>query len=75
MAVQPDAPDAALATALAKMWPHRLHESSVLWNIFCLVRLHRWAQLNLTGLVPETKEVRFCRWCSKVRINGIVYEP
>ncbi len=66
--------DAALAKAAAKLWPHRLHESSALLGILCGVRLHRWAQLDLKGLVPDTKEVRFCRWCSKVKINGIVYD-
>jgi len=74
-APRPDSSDAALATAVAKLWPHRLHESSPLLNILCHVQLHRWAQLNLKGLVPDTKEVRFCRWCSKVRVNGIIYDP
>jgi hypothetical protein len=70
----PNIPDAVLAKAAAKLWPHRLHESSPLLGLLCRARLHRWGQLNLKGLVPETKEVRVCRWCSKVKINGIVYD-
>ena len=71
----PDSPDAALARGLANMWPHRLHESNVLKSLFCGVRLHRWAKLDLEGLIPAAKQVRFCRWCSNVKINGIVYKP
>jgi hypothetical protein len=41
------ASDAQLARSLAKLWPHRLHESSWLKNFFCWMRLHRWAQLDL----------------------------
>jgi hypothetical protein len=58
---------------LAKLWPHRQHESGAFRNLLCCFRLHRWAQLNLAGLVPDSEEVWFCRWCSKVRVNGTVY--
>jgi hypothetical protein len=68
------ASDEALATSLAKLWPHREHESSAVKNLFCCFGLHRWHQLDLKELVPS-KEVRFCFWCSKVRIDGAVYEP
>ena len=70
----PNTPDAALAGAVAKLWPHRKHEASPLLGLLCRAGLHRWAQLNLEGLAPNTKEVRFCRWCSNVRINGTVYD-
>ena len=67
--------DAVLATSLAtKLWPHREHESNAVKNLFCCVGLHRWRQLELKELVPD-KEVHFCFWCSKVRVDGVIYEP
>jgi hypothetical protein len=70
----PDISDAALAMAVLNSGLARLHESSPLLGLLCRARLHRWAQLNLKGLGPDTKEVRFCRWCTKVKINGIAYD-
>jgi hypothetical protein len=67
--------DAILAKSLARLWPNRMHESSFLKNLFCHVRLHRWAQLPLHQLVPGQRRVRFCRWCSKIEVNGVTYEP
>ena len=61
-----------LATSLAKLWPNRLHESNALKNMFCRVGLHRWAQLDLRELA-QGKKVRFCRWCSDVKIDGEIY--
>src|SRR5271163_1822422 len=66
------ADDAALASSLARLWPHRWHESNCLLNTLCHFGLHRWMQLDLSTLVPE-KEVRFCFWCDKVKIDGAVY--
>jgi hypothetical protein len=69
------ASDAALATSLAtKLWPHREHESNAVKGLCCRFGLHRWRQLDLRELVPG-REVHFCFWCSKVRIDGIVYDP
>ncbi|HEX4311952.1 MAG TPA: hypothetical protein VHZ25_18120 [Acidobacteriaceae bacterium] len=34
--------DAALATSLAKLWPHREHESNALKSMLCRAGLHRW---------------------------------
>jgi hypothetical protein len=66
-------PDAAvLAQSLAKLWPHREHESNCWKNLMCWVGLHRWAQLDLSQLAPG-REVWFCRWCSKISIHGILY--
>lgn len=65
--------DDQLAQALAKLWPHRVHESSVLKNFFCWMRLHRWAQVDLRAQA-QGREVWFCRWCSKVRIDGTSYD-
>jgi hypothetical protein len=66
--------DASLATSLAtKLWPHREHESNAVKSLFCCLNLHRWRELDLKELVPG-REIRFCFWCSRVRIDGIVYE-
>lgn len=64
--------DADLAVRVAKLWPHRQHESSWLKRLFCTVGVHWWRSLNLTELVPG-KKIQHCFWCSKVRINGIIY--
>jgi hypothetical protein len=61
-----------LATSLAKLWPSRLHESNAWKNMFCRVGLHRWARLDLRELA-QGKDVRFCRWCSDVMIDGTTY--
>ena len=39
--------DAELAASLAKLWPHRWHESNWLKNLFCHFGLHNWQQLYL----------------------------
>ncbi len=67
--------DAAVAKSMAKLWPNRLHESSAFKNLPCHFGWRRWAQLDVEKLLPEKKEVRFCRWCSKVRIDGVIYDP
>jgi len=61
-----------LAASLAKLWPNRLHESNALKNLCCRVGLHRWAQLDLRDLA-EGRDVRFCRWCSDIKIDGQIY--
>jgi hypothetical protein len=61
--------DAELARALAKLWPHRMHESSVWKNLLCWFGLHRGAQLELSHQAPG-REVWFCRWCDRIRIEG-----
>jgi len=70
-----DCSDAALAKSMAKLWPNRLHESGAFRSLPCHVGLHRWAQLHVENLLPEKKEIRFCRWCSKVKVNGVIYDP
>jgi hypothetical protein len=64
--------DAALAEALAKLAPNRVHESSWLKNLLCSLGLHRWHYPNLGGSIPP-KEVRVCRWCPKVKVRGVLY--
>jgi hypothetical protein len=64
--------DAELARSLAKLWPHRMHESSVWKNLVCWFGVHRWAQLDLSHQAPG-REVWFCRWCDRVRIEGKLF--
>ena len=64
--------DAVLAQSLGKLWPHREHESNCWKALMCGLGLHRWAQLDLRDLAPG-REVRFCRGCSRMRIDGIRY--
>ena len=66
--------DSELVTSLAKLWPHRAHESNALKNLFCSVGLHSWRQLDLSELHPG-REVHFCFWCSKIKIDGIIHDP
>lgn len=68
------ASDAALAHSVAKLWPHREHESNAVKNFFCRAGMHRWRRLDLAELAPG-KDIQFCFWCSKVRIDGATYEP
>jgi hypothetical protein len=67
--------DAILATSLKKWWPHREHESNSVKAFFCLCRIHRWRELKIQQFLPQGKEVQFCHWCSKIRINGVICEP
>lgn len=66
--------DAELAHSLAALWPHREHEANAVLGVCCRFGLHRWRQLDLKEFVPG-REVHFCFWCSKVRIDGIIYDP
>jgi hypothetical protein len=66
--------DQELAANLAKLWPHREHEAPSFSGIFCRLGLHRWRQLNIAEIAPQ-KHVRFCFWCSVVKIDGHIYTP
>ena len=65
--------DAALASSLAKLWPHREHESNAVKDLLCRCGLHRWRTLDLREIVPG-RDVRYCFWCPKVRIDGRIFE-
>jgi hypothetical protein len=65
--------DSELLASLAKLWPHREHESCAVKNLFCSIGFHRWRQLDLSELYPG-KEIRFCFWCSKIRVDGVIYD-
>ncbi len=64
--------DAELAASLGALWPHRWHESNWLKNLFCHAGVHNWKQLYLDEVLPE-REVRFCYWCTKVKLDGVIY--
>jgi hypothetical protein len=66
--------DAELVRSLAKLWPHREHESNSIKNLSCSLGLHRWRQLDLGELYPE-QEVRYCFWCPKIKVDGVIYNP
>ncbi len=65
--------DAELAKSLAKLWPHREHEAGPVRGLCCRLGLHRWRALDLTDFAPG-REVSYCFWCSKVRIDSVVYD-
>jgi hypothetical protein len=66
--------DQELATRLAKLWPHREHEAPSFSGLPCALGLHRWRSLDLAEIAPQ-KNVRFCFWCSVVKIDGHIYRP
>jgi len=66
--------DQQVAAILAKLWPHREHEAPSFSGIFCGLGLHRWRTLDTAGIAPQ-KDVRFCFWCSVVKIDGHIYTP
>ena len=66
--------DQQLAASMAKLWPHREHESNAIKQLCCRVGWHRWRKLKLEELVPG-REVHHCFWCSRVRIDGVIFHP
>jgi hypothetical protein len=73
-ATRTELPDALLVAQAAKLWPNRKHEASAVAGLACRVGIHRWRRLDLTSLAPN-KDISFCFWCSKVRIDGVIYDP
>jgi hypothetical protein len=68
-----EGPDWEMAKGVAKLWPHRKHEAPALTSFLCMVGVHYWRSLDLSELVPG-RTLHHCFWCSKVRIDGIVYD-
>ncbi len=66
-------PDSELAIRVAKLWPHREHESSGVLGLICRIGLHRRRRLDLATLTPD-KDILHCFWCSKVKVDGVVYD-
>jgi hypothetical protein len=69
----PASSDSELAAQLAKLWPHREHEAPAAAAILCRVGLHPWRRLDLATLAPDS-DIRYCFWCSKIKVNGVVYD-
>jgi len=46
-------PDSELAARVAKLWPHREHESNNVLSLLCRIGLHRWRRLDVLTLVPN----------------------
>jgi hypothetical protein len=66
--------DTELAKSLARLWPNREHESSALASLLCRIGIHRWRQLDLTEIAPN-RNIRFCFWCSNIKIDGVIHTP
>jgi len=66
--------DQELAASLAKLWPHREHEAPSFSGVLCALGLHRWRSLDTSEIAPQ-KHVRFCFWCSVVKIDEHIYTP
>jgi hypothetical protein len=64
--------DAELAMSLARLWPHREHESSAVTGLLCRAGVHHWRRLDLTDIAPN-RSVRFCFWCSNIEIDGVIH--
>ena len=64
----------ALIASLARLWPNREHESSAVAGLLCRLAIHYWRRLDTSEIAPG-RDVRFCFWCSKVRIDGIIFTP
>jgi hypothetical protein len=66
--------DAELAASLAKLWPNREHEAPAIAGLMCRMKIHRWRRLDLRPVAIH-RDVSFCFCCSKIRIDGTVYDP
>ena len=66
-------PNSELAVRVARLWPHREHEANGLLGLLCRAGIHRWRCLDLAALAPG-KDIAHCFWCSKVKVDGTVYE-
>jgi hypothetical protein len=66
--------DAGLAVSLARLWPNREHEANAVAGLLCRAGGHYLNTLDLTEHAPD-REVRFCFWCSRVKIDGVIHTP
>lgn len=67
-------PDFQLAVQVAKLWPHRQHESNLLLSQCCRLGLHRWRRLDLEALGIR-RDIVYCFRCSKIKIEETVHDP
>lgn len=52
---------------MAKLSPHRTHESNWLKSLLCRFGFHRWYYPDLGALMPAQR-IGFCRWCPVVKL-------
>ena len=60
------------ARSLSRLWPHRLHESNYLKNLFCNFGLHRWASLDLSCLASR-RTSDFAAGARTSKIDGAIH--
>jgi len=62
------------AAALPFSWrAYDVYEENAVLGLLCRIGVHRWRALELMWLEPE-RDIHHCFWCTKVRIDGIVYD-
>jgi hypothetical protein len=66
--------DSSLIASLARLWPHREHESSAVAGLLCRAAIHYWRRLDTSHIAPG-RDVRFCFWCSKIELDGVIHNP
>jgi hypothetical protein len=66
--------DASLIAAMVRLCPHREHEASAVAGLLCRAGIHYWRCLDTSQLAPG-REVRFCFWCSKIKLDGVIHDP
>ena len=66
--------DAPLIASLARLWPNREHESSAIAGLLCRAGIHYWRCLDTSQLAPG-RDVRFCFWCSKIKLDRVIHNP
>ena len=70
--IRPQPLDPEAERQIARLWPNRQHESNWLKNFLCRLGLHRWSQLGRASVLPG-REVKFCRWCTRVKVDGVEF--
>lgn len=66
-------PDYALAKQAARLWLNREHESNAALGLLCRVGMHRWRRMEFTQITPD-HDILHCLWCSKVKVDGTIYD-
>jgi len=61
-----------LKPLLAKLWPHRTHESNWLRDVACRFGLHRWYPMTLNDSESGLRiACTFCRSCTEVKVDDV----
>jgi len=56
-----------IAENVARLSPHRTHESSWLKSVLCGFGMHRWYRTEFGSIPPQT--ITFCLWCTKAKFH------